>query len=64
MTLEELTEAIRHGSPPTPDDVSITTDGRRLDTKEKIVAWVNEINAERAAAENCSATLRGPTARR
>ena len=35
--------------PPTDDDVSITADGRRLDTPEKVVAFLEEINAERAA---------------
>jgi hypothetical protein len=34
---------------PTDDDVSITTDGSRLDTVEKVVAFLDEINAERAA---------------
>lgn len=35
--------------PPTDDDVSITADGRRLDTPEKVIAFLVEINAERAA---------------
>jgi len=33
--------------PPTSDDVSITSDGRRLDTAEKVIAWVHELNAAR-----------------
>ena len=36
--------------PPTHDDVSITRDGRRLDTPAKVIAFVDEINASRAPA--------------
>jgi hypothetical protein len=36
--------------PPTDDDVSITRDGRRLDTPAKVVAFLDEINANRAPA--------------
>ncbi|MFV0309069.1 MAG: hypothetical protein ACK5OX_15145 [Desertimonas sp.] len=46
-TREEWNRAVAAGSPPTADDVSITKDGRRLDTVQKIFAWVAEINAER-----------------
>ena len=42
-------EAVRTAPPPTPDDVSITWDGRALDTKEKWLAFLKEIEAERAA---------------
>lgn len=35
--------------PRTADDVSITLDGRRLDTKEKVLAFLAEIEADRAA---------------
>ena len=38
--------------PPTDDDVSITADGRRLDTPEKLIAFVDEINAQRAAEQH------------
>ena len=36
--------------PPTDDDVSITKDGRRLDTPAKMIAFLEEINARRDAA--------------
>lgn len=36
--------------PPTDDDVSITLDGRRLDTPAKVIAFVDEINASRTPA--------------
>ncbi len=35
-------------NPPTPDDVTITLDGRRIDSKEKAIAWLAEIEADRA----------------
>ena len=40
--------------PPTADDVPITHDGRRLDTPEKVIAFLREINAERAPARSAS----------
>jgi hypothetical protein len=49
LSLDELDDLIRHAPPPTADDVSITMDGRRLDTKEKALAFLAEIEAERAA---------------
>ncbi len=32
-------------APPTDDDVSITNDGRRLDTKAKVLAFLAELEA-------------------
>jgi hypothetical protein len=49
LSFDELAELVRHAPPPTPDDVSITADGRRLDGKEKVLAFLAEIEAERAA---------------
>ena len=43
----ELDDLIRHAPPPTSDDVSITMDGRRLDTKEKVLAFLAEIDRYR-----------------
>ncbi|CAN5811838.1 MAG: hypothetical protein ACR2HP_11635 [Ilumatobacteraceae bacterium] len=37
--------------PPTDDDVPITLDGTRLDTPGKVIAYLQEINARRAAAD-------------
>lgn len=41
-TFEEICELARHGAPPTSDDVWIAHDGRRLDTAEKILAYLAE----------------------
>jgi len=49
LTFEELAEAVKHAPPPTDDDVSITWDGRVINTKEKLLAFLKEIDAERAA---------------
>ena len=43
--------------PPTPDDVTITLDGRRIDSKEKALAWLAEIEADRAAGKTAADTL-------
>lgn len=50
MTGEEFNELLRDAPPPTDDDVSITSDGRRLDTKEKVLAFCAELAADRAEA--------------
>jgi hypothetical protein len=38
--------------PPSDDDVPITIDGRRLDTPQKVIAFIEEINARRAASQH------------
>ena len=47
LTWEEWGEMTRDLPPPTDDDVSITKDGRRLDTKEKVIEFFAELAAER-----------------
>jgi hypothetical protein len=48
MTAEELFERLRHAPPPTDDDVTILWDGRRLDSKEKVLEWLAEVELARA----------------
>jgi hypothetical protein len=48
-TAEEVIERMRHAAPPTPDDVSILWDGRRLDSREAVMEWLAEVDAKRAA---------------
>lgn len=38
-------------APPTPDDVSITADGLRLDSKAAVLAWWAEVAADVEAEE-------------
>ena len=49
-SIEELQERVeKYARPRSADDVSITSDGRRLDTKEKVLAFLEELARERAA---------------
>lgn len=45
-TSEEMCELLRSAPPPTPDDVWVTRDGRRLDTADKVRAHIEQLNAE------------------
>lgn len=49
LTAEAWREMSRGLPPPTNDDVSITKDGRRLDTAEKVIEFFAELDAEREA---------------
>jgi hypothetical protein len=51
----EFNELFRDALPPTSDDVSITKDGRRLDTAEKVIEFFAELEAERAAEADAGA---------
>jgi len=50
--LAALQQAVARGGPATRDDVSITMDGRRLDSREAVLQFLAEVDharAERAA---------------
>lgn len=49
LSSDEFITRVRAAAPSTPDDVSITRDGRRLDSKEAVLAWLAEVEADRAA---------------
>ena len=49
LTFEELAEAVRDAPPPTADDVPITWDGRRLDSREKVLSFLAELDAARSS---------------
>ena len=51
-SLHDLREDLRHAVPPTSDDVTVLVDGRRLDTKEKVLAWLAEVEEDRAAGRS------------
>ena len=51
-TFEELSASYRVAAPPTEDDVTLLFDGRRLDSKEKVLAWLGEIEADRACGRS------------
>jgi hypothetical protein len=48
MTAEELFERVRHAPSPTDDDVTILWDGRRLDSREKVLEWLAEVEEKRS----------------
>ena len=54
LTADAWREMNRALPPPTDDDVSITKDGRRLDTKVKVLAFLAELEAEREAERSGS----------
>ncbi len=47
----ELDAFVAGGPPSTDDEVSITTDGFRLDSAEAVIAFVAELNGEDAVEE-------------
>ncbi len=49
LSADEFLARVLAGAPSTADDVSITLDGRRLDSKEAVLAWLTEVEADRAA---------------
>lgn len=51
LSREEFNEMLRDAPPPSADDVSITSDGRRLDSKEAVIAFFAELDAELAARD-------------
>jgi hypothetical protein len=49
LSSDEFLARVRRGGPATDDDVSVTRDGRRLDSREAVLAWLAEVEADRAA---------------
>lgn len=47
LSRDEIQEMSRDLPPATSDDVSITSDGVRLDSKEKVLAFLAELERER-----------------
>jgi hypothetical protein len=52
LDVEQLAEAARAAQPRTADDVSITWDGRRLDSREKVLEFLAELETERAGGQD------------
>ena len=46
-TVTELAERMGYAGPPTDDEVTTLLDGRRLDSKEAVEAWLIEVDAIR-----------------
>jgi hypothetical protein len=45
---EEVIERMSRAAPPTPDDVTVLRAGRRLDSREAVMEWLAEVDAQRA----------------
>lgn len=43
ISAEEWDRIVQSAAPPTADDCTITSDGRRIDTPEKLHAWLEEL---------------------
>ena len=50
LTSEELAVALREAAPPTDDDVTVLRDGRRIDSREAALAWLEQLAAKRVAS--------------
>ena len=48
----EVSEVLSGAKPPGTNEVSVTADGRRLDTPEAVVAFFDALRAERQAAQS------------
>ncbi len=46
---DEVEVLLANGEAPTADDVSITADGQRLDSASAVVAFFDELRAERGS---------------
>ncbi len=46
-TVVEWAERMHSAAPPTEDDVTVLLDGRRLDSRESVEAWLAEVDAIR-----------------
>ena len=62
ITWDELRERFQDLPLPTPDDVSITLDGRRLDTPAKVRAFLLEVASVREAEQEHTTGLTPSTA--
>jgi hypothetical protein len=49
LTGDEFAALVRAAPQSTADDVSITRDGRRLDSSSAVVEWLADVDADRAA---------------
>jgi hypothetical protein len=61
LTAEQLIERVSDAPPPTDDDVTILWDGRRIDSREKALEWLAEIEAARAEETAAAASIDAQT---
>ena len=52
LSSAEFVERVRAASPSTEDDVPVTRDGRRLASKDAVLAFLAEVESDRAAGRH------------
>ena len=52
MNLDELSRDLKTAKSATEDDVTILLDGRRIDSKAKLLDWLAEIEEDRKAGRS------------
>lgn len=52
LSSDEFVERVAAAAPSTEDDVPVTRDGRRLDSKDAVLAFLAEVEADRAAGRH------------
>jgi hypothetical protein len=57
LTFEKLNDDFRRAAPSGPEDVTVLLDGRRLDSREKVLAWIAEVESDRAAGRSALDSL-------
>ena len=57
LSFEELAASLRDAPPSTADDVSITWDGRRLDSREKVMSFLAELDDARSSGRTLGPPL-------
>jgi len=45
----DVNELFRNSAPPTSDDVSVTLDGRRLDSVDEVLRFIQELEDQRVS---------------
>jgi hypothetical protein len=58
LSAEEWFEGMRHARPSTGDDVTVLWDGRRLDSREAVMEWLEEVALRRAEEVGLGADAR------
>jgi len=57
ISATEWDRIVRSATPPTSDDCTITSDGRRIDTPDKLYAWLEELAELRQLDDRHDASL-------
>ena len=56
LGVDELVARVRVAPPPCDDDVGVLLDGRRLDSREAVLAWLADVDATRRQGQSTGAS--------